>query len=112
MGIDFEAEDRRHHRRRKMGATPEQALEGIRLVMITNGVRPAPSLIPAELARAGFNRQACHRDSARGRGRWTSWATPGTNGVNLTVQSTWNGRKGRRHVRRRRAPEDVTGCFR
>ena len=52
MGIDFEAEIAVITGDVKMGATPEQALEGIRLVMIANDVS-LRNLIPAELAK-GF----------------------------------------------------------
>ena len=94
MGIDFEAEIAVITGDVKMGATPEQALEGIRLVMIANDVS-LRNLIPAELAKGfgffqskpatAFSPVAVTLDElgdAWDKGR-----------VNLTVQSTWNGRK-------------------
>ena len=45
----------------KMGTTADQALDGIRLVMIANDVS-LRNLIPAELAKGfGFPEQARHR---------------------------------------------------
>ena len=94
MGIDFEAEIAVITGDVKMGATPEQALDGIRLVMIANDVS-LRNLIPAELAKGfgffqskpatAFSPVAVTLDElgdAWDKGR-----------VNLTVQSTWNGRK-------------------
>ena len=94
MGIDFEAEIAVITGDVKMGATPEQALDGIRLVMIANDVS-LRNLIPAELAKGfgffqskpatAFSPVAVTLDElgdAWDHGR-----------VNLTVQSTWNGRK-------------------
>lgn len=94
MGIDFEAEIAVITGDVKMGATPEQALEGIRLVMIANDVS-LRNLIPAELAKGfgffqskpatAFSPVAVTLDElgdAWDKGR-----------VHLTVQSTWNGRK-------------------
>lgn len=52
MGIDFEAEIAVVTGDVKMGASPEQALDGIRLVMLANDVS-LRNLIPAELAK-GF----------------------------------------------------------
>jgi fumarylacetoacetate (FAA) hydrolase len=52
MGIDFEAEMAVITGDVPMGATPEQALDGIRLVMLANDVS-LRNLIPAELAK-GF----------------------------------------------------------
>ena len=78
----------------KMGATPEQALDGIRLVMLANDVS-LRNLIPAELAKGfgffqskpatAFSPVAVTLDElgeAWDKGR-----------VHLTLQSTWNGRK-------------------
>jgi fumarylacetoacetate (FAA) hydrolase len=94
MGIDFESEIAVVTGDVKMGATPEQALDGIRLVMIVNDVS-LRNLIPAELAKGfgffqskpatAFSPVAVTLDElgdAWDHGR-----------VNLTVQSTWNGRK-------------------
>lgn len=94
FGIDFEAEVAVVTGDVRMGSTPEQALEGIRLVMLANDVS-LRNLIPAELAKGfgffqskpatAFSPVAVTLDElgpAWDRGR-----------VNLTLQSTWNGRK-------------------
>ena len=94
MGIDFEAEIAVITGDVKMGATPEQALEGIRLMMLANDVS-LRNLIPAELAKGfgffqskpatAFSPVAITLDElgdAWDKGR-----------VNLTLQSTWNGRR-------------------
>ena len=93
-GIDFEAEIAVITGDVPMSSTPEQALEGIRLVMIANDVS-LRNLIPAELGKGfgffqskpatAFSPVAVTLDelgSAWDQGR-----------VNLTLQSTWNGRK-------------------
>ena len=93
-GIDFEAEIAVITGDVPMSSTPEQALEGIRLVMIANDVS-LRNLIPAELGKGfgffqskpatAFSPVAVTLDelgSAWDHGR-----------VNLTLQSTWNGRK-------------------
>jgi fumarylacetoacetate (FAA) hydrolase len=93
-GIDFEAEIAVITGDVPMSSTPEQALEGIRLVMIANDVS-LRHLIPAELGKGfgffqskpatAFSPVAVTLDelgSAWDQGR-----------VNLTLQSTWNGRK-------------------
>ena len=94
MGIDFEAEIAVITGDVKMGTNADQALDGIRLVMIANDVS-LRNLIPAELAKGfgffqskpatAFSPVAVTLDElgdAWDKGR-----------VNLTVQSTWNGRK-------------------
>jgi fumarylacetoacetate (FAA) hydrolase len=94
MGIDFEAEIAVVTGDVKMGASPEQALDGIRLVMLANGVS-LRNLIPAEMAKGfgffqskpatAFSPVAVTLDelgAAWNHGR-----------LNLVVQSTWNGRK-------------------
>jgi fumarylacetoacetate (FAA) hydrolase len=93
-GIDFEAEIAVITGDVPMSSTPEQALEGIRLVMIANDAS-LRHLIPAELGKGfgffqskpatAFSPVAVTLDelgSAWDQGR-----------VNLTLQSTWNGRK-------------------
>ncbi|WP_296447853.1 fumarylacetoacetate hydrolase family protein [Rhodoferax sp. UBA5149] len=97
-GIDFEAEVAVITGDVRMGATPEQALDGIRLLMLANDVS-LRNLIPAELAKGfGFlqskpatafspvavtlDELTFNGDSAWDKGR-----------VHLTLQSTWNGRK-------------------
>ncbi|EJE54658.1 2-keto-4-pentenoate hydratase/2-oxohepta-3-ene-1,7-dioic acid hydratase [Acidovorax sp. CF316] len=94
MGIDFEAEIAVITGDVKMGTTPEQALDGIRLVMVANDVS-LRNLIPAELAKGfgffqskpatAFSPVAVTLDElgdAWNQGR-----------LDLVVQSTWNGRK-------------------
>ena len=93
-GIDFEAEIAVITGDVRMAATPEQALDGIRLVMLANDVS-LRNLIPAELAKGfgfvqskpatAFSPVAVTLDElgdAWHQGR-----------LNLTLQSTWNGRK-------------------
>ncbi len=92
-GIDFEAEIAVVTGDVPMGATPEQALEGVRLLMLANDVS-LRNLIPAELAKGfgflqskpatAFSPVAVTPDelgSAWEQGR-----------VHLTLQSTWNGK--------------------
>ena len=95
MGIDFEAEIAVITGDVKMGTSPEQALDGIRLVTIANDVS-LRNLIPAELAKGfGFFQSKPA----------TAFApvaiTPDELGaawqggrLHLTLDSTWNGRKG------------------
>jgi fumarylacetoacetate (FAA) hydrolase len=93
-GIDFEAEIAVVTADVAMCATPEQALEGIRLVMLANDVS-LRNLIPAELAKGfgffqskpatAFSPVAVTPDElgdAWQQGR-----------LHLTLQSTWNGQK-------------------
>ena len=93
-GIDFEAELAVITGDVRMGATPAQALDGIRLVMLANDVS-LRQLIPAELAKGfgflqgkpatAFSPVAVTLDelgAAWDQGR-----------LHLTLQSTWNGRK-------------------
>jgi len=94
MGIDFEAELAVVTGDVKMGATPEQALEGIRLVMLANDVS-LRNLIPAELAKGfgffqskpatAFSPVAVTLDELGE--AWQSGR------VHLALQSSWNGRK-------------------
>jgi fumarylacetoacetate (FAA) hydrolase len=94
FGIDFEAEIAVITGDVPMQSSPEQALEGIRLVMIANDVS-LRNLIPNELAKGfgffqskpatAFSPVAVTLDElgdAWDEGR-----------VHLTLQSTWNGRK-------------------
>jgi fumarylacetoacetate (FAA) hydrolase len=94
MGIDFEAEIAVITGDVAMGATPEQALEGVRLLMLANDWS-LRHLIPAELAKGfgffqskpatAFSPVAVTPDELGGawsRGR-----------VDLSLQSMWNGRK-------------------
>ena len=94
MGIDFEAEIAVITGDVKMGATPEQALDGIRLVLLANDVS-LRNLIPGELAKGfgfcqskpatAFSPVAVTLDElgdAWDKGR-----------LHLMLQSTWNGRK-------------------
>ncbi|QRF57207.1 fumarylacetoacetate hydrolase family protein [Variovorax paradoxus] len=94
MGIDFEAEIAVVTGDVKMGATPEQALDGIRLVMLANDVS-LRNLIPAELAKGfgffqskpatAFSPVAVTLDELG-----EAWAG---GRVHLALQSSWNGRK-------------------
>jgi fumarylacetoacetate (FAA) hydrolase len=98
FGIDFEAEVAVVTGDVPMGATPERALDGIRLVMLANDWS-LRHLIPDELAKSfGFLQSkpatafspvavtldefAFNGDSAWDRGR-----------LHLTLQSSWNGRR-------------------
>ncbi len=94
FGIDFEAEIAVVTGDVPMGSTPEQALEGVRLLMLVNDVS-LRNLIPGELAKGfgffqskpatAFSPVAVTLDEigdAWDKGR-----------VHLTLQSTWNGRK-------------------
>ena len=93
-GIDFEAEIAVITADVAMGATPEQALDGIRLVMLVNDVS-LRNLIPAELAKGfgflqskpatAFSPVAVTLDELG-----DSWHG---GRLNMTLQSTWNGRK-------------------
>lgn len=94
FGIDFEAEVAVVTGDVKMGATPEQALEGVRLLMLANDVS-LRNLIPAELAK-GFGFFQSKPATAFG----PVAVTPDEVGdawqggrLHLTVQSTWNGRR-------------------
>jgi fumarylacetoacetate (FAA) hydrolase len=92
-GIDFEAEVAVITGDVKMTCTPEQALDGIRLVMLANDVS-LRHLIPDELAKSfgflqskpatAFSPVAVTLDELG-----DSW---NQGRVNLTVQSQWNGR--------------------
>ncbi|PJI99412.1 fumarylacetoacetate (FAA) hydrolase [Acidovorax sp. 69] len=94
MGIDFEAEIAVVTGDVKMGTNADQALDGIRLVMIANDVS-LRNLIPAELAK-GFGFFQAKPATAFGPVAVTLDELGGAwdhGRVNLTVQSTWNGRK-------------------
>ncbi len=94
MGIDFEAEIAVITGDVKMGATPEQALDGIRLVMLANDVS-LRNLIPAELAKGfgffqskpatAFSPVAVTLDEIG-----EAWQG---GRLQLTLHSSWNGRK-------------------
>ncbi|WP_311223006.1 MULTISPECIES: fumarylacetoacetate hydrolase family protein [unclassified Acidovorax] len=94
MGIDFEAEVAVITGDVKMGVSPEQALDGIRLVMIANDVS-LRNLIPAELAKGfgflqakpatAFSPVAVTLDELGA--AWQGGR------LHLTLESTWNGRK-------------------
>jgi fumarylacetoacetate (FAA) hydrolase len=94
FGIDFEAEVAVITGDVRMGATPAQALEGVRLLMLVNDVS-LRNLIPDELAKGfgflqskpatAFSPVAVTLDEvgdAWDKGR-----------LHMTLQSTWNGRK-------------------
>ncbi len=94
FGIDFEAEIAVVTADVPMGATPEQALDGIRLVMLVNDVS-LRNLIPAELAKGfgffqskpatAFSPVAVTLDELGD--AWQGGR------VHLTLQSTWNGHR-------------------
>ncbi len=94
FGIDFEAEVAVVTGDVPMQATPEQALEGIRLVMLANDVS-LRNLIPAELAKGfgffqskpatAFSPVAVTLDELG-----DAWQA---GRLHLTLQSTWNGRR-------------------
>ncbi|WP_341908635.1 fumarylacetoacetate hydrolase family protein [Polaromonas sp. YR568] len=93
-GIDFESEVAVITSDVPMGASPEQALDGIRLLMLANDVS-LRNLIPDELAKGfgfvqskpatAFSPVAVTPDEAGD--AWTGGR------LHLTLQSTWNGRK-------------------
>ena len=93
-GIDFEAEVAVITGDVPMAVTPEQALDGIRLVLIVNDVS-LRNLIPAELAK-GFGFLQSKPATAFGPVAVTldelgdAWEQ---GRLHLTLQSTWNGRK-------------------
>jgi len=94
MGIDFEAEVAVVTGDVAMGTPPEQALEGVRLLMLANDVS-LRHLIPAELAKGfgffqskpatAFSPVAVTPDELGG--AWKGGR------VHLPLQSTWNGKK-------------------
>ena len=93
-GIDFEAEIAVITGDVPMQASPDEALEGVRLIMLANDVS-LRNLIPAELAK-GFGFFQSKPATAFS----PVAVTPDELGeaweggrVNLTLQSTWNGRK-------------------
>jgi fumarylacetoacetate (FAA) hydrolase len=93
-GIDFEAEVAVVTGDVPMGASPEQALDGIRLLMLANDVS-LRNLIPDELAK-GFGFFQSKPATAFS----PVAVTPDELGdawqggrVHLTLQSTWNGRR-------------------
>ena len=94
FGVDFEAEVAVITADVPMGATSEQALEGIRLLMLINDVS-LRNLIPGELAKGfgflqskpatAFSPVAITLDEVG-----DAWSQ---GRLHLTLQSTWNGRK-------------------
>jgi len=94
FGIDFEAEVAVITADVGMGTTPEQAIDGIRLVMLANDVS-LRNLIPAELAKGfgflqskpatAFSPVAVTTDELGD--AWQGGR------LHMTLQSTWNGRK-------------------
>ena len=94
-GIDFEAEVAVITGDVPMGATPERALDGIRLLALANDVS-LRNLIPAELEKGfgflqskpatAFSPVAVTLDEV-------GEAWDGQGRLHLTLQSTWNGRK-------------------
>ncbi|MDD3784214.1 MAG: fumarylacetoacetate hydrolase family protein [Hydrogenophaga sp.] len=94
FGIDFEAEIAVVTGDVPMGASPEQALEGVRLLMLANDVS-LRHLIPAELAKGfGFfqSKPATSFSPVAVTPDELGEAWQGGR-VHLTLQSTWNGRR-------------------
>jgi fumarylacetoacetate (FAA) hydrolase len=112
FGIDFEAEVAVITGDVRMGVTPEQALDGIRLVMLANDVT-LRHLIPGELGKGfgflqskpatAFSPVAVTLDefTTGGESAWDKGR------LNLMLQSTWNGRK----VGRCEAGQEMTFHF-
>lgn len=94
FGIDFEAEVAVITADIPMRSTPEQALEGIRLVMLANDVS-LRNLIPAELAKGfGFVQSKPATAFSPVAVTLDEVADVWKDGrLHLTLQSTWNGRK-------------------
>ena len=98
FGIDFEAEVAVITGDVRMGATPDQALDGIRLVMLANDVS-LRNLIAAELAKGfGFLQSKSATAFSPVAVTLDELVFSGVNAwdkgrLNLTLQSTWNGRK-------------------
>ena len=94
MGIDFEAEVAVITGDVAMGTSPDEALEGIRLLMLANDVS-LRNLIPAELAKGfgffqskpatAFSPVAVTLDEVG-----SAWSG---GRLNLMLQSTWNGKR-------------------
>ena len=94
FGIDFEAEIAVITADVAMGSTPDQAIDGVRLVMLANDVS-LRNLIPAELAKGfgflqskpatAFSPVAVTVDELGD--AWQGGR------LHMTLQSTWNGRK-------------------
>jgi fumarylacetoacetate (FAA) hydrolase len=94
FGIDFEAEIAVITGDVPMTATPEQALDGIRLVMIANDVS-LRNLIPAELAKGfGFFQSKPATTFSPVAVTLDELGDAWDHGrLHLTLQSIWNGRK-------------------
>ena len=94
FGIDFEAEIAVITADVPMNSTPEEALEGIRLVMLANDVS-LRNLIANELAKGfGFVQSKPATAFSPVAVTLDEFGDAWDNGrLNLTVQSTWNGRK-------------------
>ena len=94
FGIDFEAEVAVITADVPMRSTPEQALEGIRLVMLANDVS-LRNLIPAELTKGfGFVQSKPATAFSPVAVTLDEVADVWKDGrLHLTLQSTWNGRK-------------------
>jgi len=94
FGIDFEAEIAVITADVPMNATPDEALEGIRLVMLANDVS-LRNLIANELAKGfGFVQSKPATAFSPVAVTLDEFGDSWDNGrLNLTVQSTWNGRK-------------------
>ena len=94
FGIDFEAEIAVITADVPMNSTPDEALEGVRLVMLANDVS-LRNLIANELAKGfGFVQSKPATAFSPVAVTLDEFEDAWDNGrLNLTVQSTWNGRK-------------------
>ncbi|MBU6223769.1 MAG: fumarylacetoacetate hydrolase family protein [Burkholderiales bacterium] len=94
FGIDFEAEIAVITADVPMQSTPDEALEGIRLVMLANDVS-LRNLIPSELAKGfGFLQSKPATAFSPVAVTLDELGQAWDNGrLHVTVQSTWNGRK-------------------
>jgi fumarylacetoacetate (FAA) hydrolase len=94
FGIDFEAEVAVVTGDVKMGASPAQALDGIRLVMLANDVS-LRNLIPAELAKGfGFFQSKPATSFSPVAATLDELGEAWQGGrLHLVLQSSWNGRK-------------------
>ena len=94
FGIDFEAEIAVITADVPMNSTPDEALEGVRLVMLANDVS-LRNLIANELAKGfGFVQSKPATAFSPVAVTLDEFGDAWDNGrLNLTVQSTWNGRK-------------------
>ena len=93
-GIDFEAELAVITSDVRMGATPAQALDGIRLVMLANDVSLRHLMAPEQARGVGFFQSKPATTFSPVAVTLDELGTAWDKGrLSLTLQSTWNGRK-------------------